>query len=186
MKGYFLKTRTQFISRSMSRIFLLLFTVTTLLSSCGNKKGEGAEVAPEGMNKIDLSRYGKPFSLFVPDTIKAKLTISEQPSGALEVKVGNYFGVAINEGPGDLDLLKRDLKEDEVNRFRGFIKEEPSALLWESEVVHPEYHFFMNKKIGQTEYSFEDIKSTEAAPFTKDAVIRMYDACKNTHPIQKS
>jgi hypothetical protein len=163
-------------------LFALLFSSTVFVSSCNTKKSEEGATVPEGMHVLNLRSYGKPFSIFVPDTVKSRLLITEQTTGALEVRVGKQFGISINEQLSDFDLLKKDLKEDEVTKFKSFIKEEDSALMWESEVVQPEYHFMVNKKIRNTEYSFEDIKSTEADPFSKDAIERMFDASKNVQP----
>ena len=75
--------------------------------SCGGKKAEQEPiVAPEGMNVLDLSKYGKPFAIFVPDTTAAKLQITEQSSGALDIKVGTNFAITINEQAADIELKK--------------------------------------------------------------------------------
>jgi hypothetical protein len=154
------------------------------LSFCTGGKKDGV-AAPEGMQVYDLSRYGKPFSIFVPDTTKTKIEVTEQSTGALEIKAGPNFAIAINEQFGDLNQIRSDLKGDEVNKLKQLLVDEAEALVWESEVVQPEFHFFVNKKFNNAEYSFEDIKSTEAEPFRRDAIERMYDACKNTQAIQK-
>lgn len=160
---------TTFISVVVSSVLFI--------TSCSNS---GQEIkAPEGMHVLNLSRYGKPFSIFVPDTTKIHLVITEQSSGALEITAGNNFGVSINEQHADLDLLRSDLKADDVNKLKSMIVDEPEAIMWESEIVQPEFHFFINKKINNANYSFEDIKSTEAEPFKKEATQRMFDACKN-------
>jgi hypothetical protein len=57
--------------------------------------------------------------------------------------------------------------------------------LWESAITDPEYHFVLNQKIGGSEYSFEDIRDTEANPFGKDAIQHMFDSCKNIKGAKK-
>ena len=158
-------------------IFLVVVSSVLFIASCSNS---GQEIkAPEGMQVLNLSRYGKPFSIFVPDTTKIHLVITEQSSGALEISAGNNYGISINEQHADLGLLRSDLKADDVNKLKSMIVDEPEAIMWESEIVQPEFHFFINKKINNADYSFEDIKSTEAEPFKKEATQRMFDACKN-------
>lgn len=153
-----------------------------LILSCGEKKQEGI-VAPQGMHTLDLSRFGKPFAIFVPDTVAAKLSITEQSSGSLDIKVGKNFAISINEQPADIELRKTDIKDDEVNKLKSFVVEEPAAILWESawegSTSEPQFHFLMNKKIGNSEYSFEDIKDPEANPFGKEAIQKMFESCKN-------
>jgi hypothetical protein len=154
-----------------------------LFSECGHK--ENSQTPPAGMHALDLSRFGKPFVIFVPDTVKNQFEVIEQSSGALEIRSGKAFGISINEQAADLDLLKKDLKDDEVNKLKSFIKDEPNSLMWESEVVQPEFHFFINKKVGDRDFSFEDIKSTDLEPFGKAAVETMFESSKNIQPLQK-
>ena len=166
-----------------------LLSVALLAStiiSCGGKKNEQeAIVAPQGMNVLDLSKYGKPFAIFVPDTVAAKLTVTEQSSGALDIKVGGNFAITINEQAADIELKKKDIKEDEVLKFKNYVVEEPNAIFWESEIVKPEFHFVVNQKIGTTDYSFEDIKSTDTEPFDKGTIQKMFDSAKNIKEIKK-
>jgi hypothetical protein len=168
---------------------ICLFSAALLigsLNSCGDKKkDQEAIVAPQGMHVLDLSKYGKPFVIFVPDTVAAKLEVVQQTYGALDIKVGKTFGISINEQPADIELKKKDIKEDEVNKFKSFVTEEPNAIFWESEITQPEYHFIINQKVGNAEYSIEDIKNTESEPFGKDAVQKMFDSAKNIKEIKK-
>ncbi|MBS1652468.1 MAG: hypothetical protein JSU07_10695 [Bacteroidetes bacterium] len=149
-----------------------------LLISCGDKKQNAEIKAPEGMNVLDLNKYGKHFVLYIPDTSKAKLTISEQSSGALDIKVGTNFAVTINEQAADINAKKAEIKDDEVNKFKSFVTDEPNGILWESEITKPEFHFLYNLKAGAVEYSIEDIRSTDAEPFGKETIQKMYESAK--------
>lgn len=164
--------------------FVLALIIGAGAFSCGEKKSESI-VAPEGMHIVDLSRYGKPFAIFVPDTVASKLTITEQSSGALEIQVGKTFGISINEQSADLELRKADIKGDEVNKLKSFIKEEPTAIMWESAITDPECHFIINQKIGNSEYSFEDLMNTDGNNYSKEAIQKMFDSCKNIKEISK-
>ncbi|MDI1355458.1 MAG: hypothetical protein PSX36_11090 [bacterium] len=170
--------------KQSSILSLTCLALILLVTSCGSKQHEGSLVAPAGMNILDLTKYGKPFALFVPDTSKVRLSITETTSGALEVRVGENFGISINEQATDLALVKSDLKGDDVNKLKNLIIDEASALLWESEIVQPEFHFFVNQKIENSEYSIEDIKNPEAKPFSKEEVQRMFDCAKNLKSIK--
>ncbi len=171
----------------MKKIINLLSAAIIVSSviSCGGKKKEEAIAAPQGMNVLDLTRFGKPFAIFVPDTVAAKLVITQQSYGALDIKVGNNFAISINEQSADLEMKKKEIKEEEVNKLKSFIVEEPTAIFWESEITKPEFHFIINQKIGNTDYSFEEVKSTDAEPFGKDAIQKMFDSAKNIKEIKK-
>ncbi len=170
----------------MKKIFQLFFAFACLAGtiSCGGGKKEEAIVAPEGMNVLDLSKYGKPFAIFVPDTTHSRLIITEQSYGALDIQVGKNFAISINEQPADIELRKKDVKEDEVNKLKSFITEEVNAIMWESEITQPEFHFLLNQKIGNSDYSFEEIKNSENL-FGKEAIQKMFDSCKNIKETKK-
>lgn len=175
-----------------SRSNLIGKTLITLavfsIFSCGDKKTGGGIVAPQGMHILDLSRYGKPFAIFVPDTTAAKLLITEQSTGALDIKVGKNFAISINEQPADIELKKTDIKDDEVNKFKSYVVEEPNAIFWESAWEgsgnDPQFHFVLNQKIAGGEYSFEDIKDPEANPFGKEAVQKMFESSKTIKEVK--
>lgn len=156
------------------------------IQSCGEKKKEETKVeAPAGMVVLDLSKYGKPFTIFVPDSTTAKMEIMEQTWGALEIKIGKDFMISITEDPGDLELRKSDIKGDEINRFKSFIVDEPTSIMWESEITKPEFHFYCIQKLGNSTYVFEDIKTTDGEPFSKEAVQKMLDAAKSMKEVKK-
>jgi hypothetical protein len=174
----------------MNMIIMLAAAFTFSLQGCGEKKE--APKAPEGMHTLDLSRYGKPFSIFVPDTIKLKMQITEQSSGALDIKVGSNFAISINEQAADIELRKTDIKDDEVYKLKSFVVDEPTGIIWESAIPDPEgkdrpgeFHFLMNQKVGASDYSFEDIRDPQVNPFGKEAIQKMYDQCKNIVPAEK-
>lgn len=164
-------------------ITLISSALLVTLISCGGKKQEEIK-APEGMHTLNLTRYGKPFAIFVPDTIANKMEITEESNGALNIKVGKNFALCINEQAADLTLAKNDIKDDEVNKFKSYIAEEPDAIFWESAIVQPEYHFSVNKKIGSSDYNFSDIRDTEANVLGKDAVQKMFESAKNVKEIK--
>lgn len=163
--------------KKLISLFAIIASVT--FSSCGEKEKAQTVEAPPGMVALDLSGKGKPFSIFVPDTTAAKLTITEQSWGALEVRVGKSFQISITEDPGDIELKKSDVKSNDVNIFKSFLVEEPLTIMWESTITKPEYHFYTIQKVDKNTYVFEDIIPTEGEPLSKEAVQKMLDSAKN-------
>jgi hypothetical protein len=156
------------------------------ISSCGDKKAaQEPIVAPAGMNVLDLSKYGKSFAIFVPDTIQNKLSVVEQSYGALEIMAGSKFAISISEQPEDIEAKKKEIKEDEVNKVKSFMVEEPAAIMWESAITESEYHFIINVKVGNAEYHINDMASPEAKPYDKESVQKMYESAKNIKEIKK-
>jgi hypothetical protein len=165
----------------MKKIFTLLsaLMLSIALTSCGNKKTENTTEAPAGMVALDLSRFGMQFSVFVPDTTAAKLEVVEQSWGAVEIKVGKNFHLSVAENPGDIELIKSDIKSNDVNVFKSFVLEEPLSILWESAITQPEFHFYSIQKIGENTFVFQDVVATDGTPFSKEAVQKMLDSAKN-------
>ncbi|GIV29148.1 MAG: hypothetical protein KatS3mg028_0214 [Bacteroidia bacterium] len=105
----------------MKKILLLVSVVAFSMSivSCGGKKEEEIK-APEGMRIVDLSKYGKPVTIFAPDSTVGILVITEQPGGILQVKVGKQFDILIKEGEEDIAFKKADLGNDDVYKIKQF------------------------------------------------------------------
>jgi len=138
------------------------------------------------MVALDLSKFGKQFSIFVPDTTITKLEVIEQSWGALEIKVGKGFHLSITEDPGDIELRKSDIKSNDVNIFKSYVIEEALTIMWESAITKPEFHFYTIKKIGNNTYVFEDVVPADGEPLSKDAIQKMYDSAKNIIEKQKA
>ncbi|MES2761828.1 MAG: hypothetical protein V4677_06465 [Bacteroidota bacterium] len=171
----------------MKKLVTLLsaFTLSLAIISCGGKESKENIEAPAGMVALDLSKFGKQFSVFVPDTTAAKLEIVEQSWGALEIKVGKGFHMSISEDPGDIELQKSDIKSNDVNIFKSFVIEEPLTIMWESEITKPEYHFYSIQKVGNNTYVFQDVVSADGEPFGKEAIQKMVDSAKKIIEKQK-
>jgi hypothetical protein len=157
---------------------LSVITLSIIFPSCGNKDTKESIQAPAGMVALDLTKYGKQFSIFVPDTTAAKLEIIEQSWGALEVKVGKNFRISITEDPGDIELRKSDIKSNDVNIFKSYVVEEPLTIMWESEITKPEYHFYSIQKAAGNTYVFEDVVAADGEPLSKEAVQKMLESSK--------
>jgi len=173
----------------LSKKIVLVLPVLLLLlvvASCSVDEKQQNIQAPAGMVILDLSKFGKQFSIFIPDTISSKLELVEQSWGALEIKVGKEFHISITEDPGDIELRKSDIKSNDVNVFKSYLTEEPLCIMWESQIINPEYHFYTIKKAGESTYVFEDVVPLDGNPLSKEAVQKMAFSAKNIIENQKS
>jgi hypothetical protein len=159
----------------MKKLLLLLAAPSILfLASCGGKKEDTTASMP-GMMEVDLKINGNTLSIMVPDSTKGKMEMTEQSWGATEIKVGSDFQISIEEGEGDVALTKSDIAGNDVNKFKRFIKDEPTLVFWESEITAPECHFYTIVKPGTVSYVVQDIKGDM---FGEKAVQTMVDAAK--------
>ena len=140
----------------MKKIFLLL-TATGLiaLAGCSGKK-ESTKIP--GMMELDLSSHGLPIMISVPDSARNKFEIVTQSWGATEIKVGKDFQISISEGDGDITLAKSDVAGNDVNKFKRYVIDEPTTILYESEITEPEFHLYSVVKLEKASYVVEDIK----------------------------
>ena len=128
------------------------------------------------MTETDLTPYGMPISIMIPDSTKGKAEITEQSWGAVEIKVGKSFQVSISEGEGDVSLMKSDIAGNDINKFKRYVKDEPALLFYESEITQPEFHFYTVVKSENTSYTVEDIKGEI---FSEKDVERMIESAKS-------
>lgn len=159
----------------MKKVFLLLVAPALLfVASCGGSKKEETAALP-GMIEVDIKINGNALSIMVPDSTRGKMEIVEQSWGATEIKVGKEFQISISEGEGDIALMKSDIAGNDVNKFKRFIKDEPTLLFWESEITEPEFHFYSISKVGTLSYLIENIKEEH---FSEKGTQTMIDAAK--------
>jgi hypothetical protein len=160
----------------MKKIFLLLATPAVLfLAGCGDSKTEEIATSMPGMMEVELKINGNALSIMVPDSTKGKMEIVEQSWGATEIQVGKDFQISIEEGEGDVALMKSDIAGNDVNKFKRFVKDEPTLLFWESEITTPEFHFYSIVKPGTVSYIVKDIAGEM---FGEKAVEMMVESAK--------
>ncbi len=158
----------------MKKIVLVLaVTSAVFYISCGGSKKEETAAAIPGMTETELVINGNHYSMMIPDSTKGRLEITEQSWGATEIKVGKEFQLSISEGEGDIALTKSDIAGNDVNKFKRYVKDEPTLLFWESEITQPESHFYMVQKAGTASFVVEDIKGEM---YSEKAVQIMIDA----------
>jgi hypothetical protein len=112
---------------------LLLFGIIAMAvfyASCGDTKKEEV-VIPPGMKQVDITIAGNTLTILAPDSTTGPLQVINQPNGSTEITVGNNFQISIEEGEGDIALLKSDIESDDVYKLQKYLKDEPNSLFWE-------------------------------------------------------
>ena len=165
----------------MKKLFLFAGCISILsLASCGNGKKENDTNAdvPSGMVVADLSAQGLAALMNVPDSTTGHLEIISNAQGGVDVKVGKNFQMTIIEGPGNIELKKKDITSDEVRKFVKYIVEDPNAIVWEWQMEggEPEYHFYTIIKSGNKSYEVYDVMGEI---FSEKAATQMLDAAKS-------
>jgi hypothetical protein len=160
----------------MKKVILLLAAPAILFfAGCGDTKTDETTASLPGMMETTITVNGNQLSIMVPDSTKGKLEVVEQSWGATEIKVGKEFQISVTEGEGDIPLTKSDIAGNDVNKFKRFVKDEPTLVFWESEITGPEYHFYAVVKAGTASYVVEDIKGEI---FSEKGVQTMIEAAK--------
>lgn len=166
------------------KILHILFLISgLLLFSCGDDKTTsnndqtGDSLLPHHMI-VDLSPYGFLATIQIPDTTIGLPELNETNWGALEIRVGRNYGISIQSGEGNMELLKKDLKEDLVFTNE-IIAETPNSIIYKKTIkntdIKPLYHFFYFDTIDG--YIVE-IKSLELEEYTLKDVEKMLESAK--------
>jgi hypothetical protein len=167
------------ITSTLSLIIFLVFT------SCNNS-AEKIEVlvAPAGMQYTDISSSGMNLNILVPDSNLGVLDTIQTSFGSYHVKRGKDFQISITEDGGTTASKKEDNKNADLLQVKQYIIDEPNTLMWESGIADiSEFHFFHSAKIGDRTFVFENLKDET---FSREAIQKMLDACKNARAIEKS
>lgn len=163
----------------MKKVLILLAAPVIIgFASCGGSKAEEEVILP-GMMKTELIVAGDTLTMIIPDSTKGKVEIVEQPWGATEIKVGSAFQISIEQGEGDVTLVKSDIAGDEVFKLQRYITDEPTLVFWESKIgdmPNSNFHFYAISKVNKASYVIKDIESGDA--YSEVAVKTMVDAAK--------
>jgi hypothetical protein len=164
---------------SLSIIFLFA------LSSCSNSENKTeALVAPAGMQYVDISASGMNLNILVPDSNLGALDTIQTSFGSYHIKRGKDFQISITEDGGTTASKKEDNKNADLLQVKQYLIDEPNTLMWECGIADiSEFHFFHISKIGNRTFVFENLKDES---FSKEAIQKMLDACKNAKAIEKS
>ena len=174
----------KFNMKQLAILFSLLSVL--ILSSCGGEttndnptENTDETVQLKGFEELNLTEYGFNLTVMVPEAETngdPEVVMTER--GALEILVGNDFGIEIMYGEGDLALLKMDLEEDLVFKSE-IIKEEENALIYKQDIpdsgVKTQNHFFYKAVVGNDVYEVRDVMEGE---YGEGMIEKMLEAAK--------
>lgn len=153
----------------MKRIafILALISMTAFISCGGDNSADNtdeqadAPVELKGFEELDLTEWGFNLTVMVPQAEThgdPEVVLTER--GALEIAVGQDFGIEIMFGEGDIALLKTDLQEDLVFKSE-IVKEEENGIIYKQDIpdsgVKTQNHFFYKAVVGTEVYEVRDI-----------------------------
>lgn len=154
------------------------------LSACGDGKADAAKAQAAADSAaaalhtvINLVAYDMPLLLTPPDK---QLTNGSDPVvqwkeeiGRLEITIGDHFGLAITEEPGDLARLKADLDRDLLQK-NTVVKETPDLLVFRSEFPDDPglvfLHFYRVITAGNRTFIVQDLDGSQ---FNEQDIDRM-------------
>ena len=126
-----------------------------------NQQEEVKTTTLKGYETLDLNQWGFQMAIMIPNAEEhgeAEVTLTER--GALEIIVGQSFGIEIMYGEGDIELLKMDLKDDLVF-VSEIVKEDENSLIYKQDIpdsgVKTQNHFFYRAQIGTDIYEVRDL-----------------------------
>ena len=154
--------------------FLFLIPAIISFTGCGTNEKSDATKVPQGMMELDLSQYGMPMTMMVPDSTIGTLVVSAQSYGDVEIRVGDYFQLKIAPG-GDLALRKSDLQADLLFKTT-LIKEDPAMIIYKSDLPDGSksfHHFYLLIN----NYEISDIGDS-GEPLSEAVVNKMVEAAK--------
>jgi len=173
------------------KYFLILCSVVSFMSCGGDKDGadgadgESTSSQLKGYTEYDLSQWGFELKMMLPNPeMNGEPDIRLTERGALEIEVGEAFGIEIMFGEGDLKLLKKDLEEDLVFSHSIF-KEEANALIYVQDIedsgVREQNHFFYRAEIGRDIYEVRDLLD---GGYGLDMIEKMLESSKTLKGVQ--
>ena len=168
----------------MKKFFLFVGCISVLaLSSCGSGKKDDTTNTniPQGMIAADLSTQGLAALVNFPDSTTGTLEIIPNAQGGADVKVGTNFQMTIIEGPGNMEMKKKDITSDEIRKFVKYVVEDANTIVWEWQMEggEPEYHFYTIVKSGNKSYEVFDVAGET---YSEKAATQMLDAAKSVRP----
>ncbi len=163
----------------MTKKLLFAFAVMAFFTTTSCNSGKESNTNVPGMSQYDLGSLGTPIIISVPDTTKTQLEVISQGSGSVMIKSGKDFQLIITPGEGDFQLKKDDLASDDVKKLKRYVTEDPTLLIWESQIsgLEPEFHFYTSVKVGNDNYVVENIKESDI--FSEAAIKKMVEAAKS-------
>jgi ABC-type proline/glycine betaine transport system ATPase subunit len=104
---------------------------------------------------------------------------SMQVYGDLTIDMGKTFNIIVSPANQTIEEIKKDISSNDVNKFKKYIIDEANSLLYETEIVSPEYHFRYFVSIGKEQMMIADGLNADGTPYT-EAEIKLMLECAQT------
>jgi hypothetical protein len=163
---------------------LLLLVIT---SACNTKKEE-KKLEP-GKMELDLTSYGIPALITVPDTANGHRLEAKrnEGTGEVEIHLGDAFAIGIQAADSselmDIKKQKELVANAEPFKLQKFLIDEPETFLYECKIdipeMEPHYHFFALVKAGKNTYALRDLLDNDSY-LNKAAIQQSKDPSKAT------
>ena len=117
-----------------------------------------AEPAPAAkLAALDLSVVGedwKGWTVMAPEGATVK-----ESFGSANITLGEGFQYDLRLDKADVAAYKKEQESNDINKLKGYVVDQPDAILYESEVMgRTEFHFYASVKSGDVEFTCEDVK----------------------------
>ncbi len=151
----------------------LTLSIMVLLAACGGSGEESddaetvmVEDTHPMMERMDLTEYGFPFSIWVPSSERTNTDPSSEFDDSfmhLKIVAGTNFQMIIRQEPAMLDRLKMTLEND-ILRTHEYLTDEPQLLVYKSTYPDEELssvHFYYAFEVNGEPYVAEDVKEVD-------------------------
>lgn len=174
----------------MYKKILFFSTVLAILSLGACKQDKPVEAETEaplapGMIRLNLLSYGIPATIDIPDTSERFHIIEQLPSGDLHIQVQKWFNISVNVSGMDMDRKKKDIAGDDVDKFQSWVSQDSVSILYKTQTVNDEYHYYaIIKKDGKTFYSEDHFQGADGnvTYFSEPQIQAMLNAAKTLTP----
>jgi len=160
--------------------YLVIVTLLSLIA-CNNEATDVEKKQDDlkGYEELSLSEWGYDLSIMIPNTeIHGTPKVELTEGGAVKIIVGSNYGVQIEFGEGDIELLKEDLADNLVYTSE-IILADSVSLIYKQDIpnsgVKTQHHFFYKANIDSFVYEITDIKEEE---YKEGMIIQMLKAVK--------
>lgn len=144
-----------------------------------NDENAATETEAVSGSETDLTEYGMPFSITVPDGGNSQTEIMANDWGGIEIVKGESYMVSIAFGEGDVDLLKFDLEEDLVYKST-ILDEGENFMLYKREIpesgMEAEHHFMFVFDAGEDAVEITNMKDVI---YSEEAARAMLNSAKS-------
>ncbi len=159
-------------------------------NSCTTDKPVDTDVevplAP-GMIRMNLLSYGIPATIDIPDTTERPHVIESLPSGDLHISVQKWFNISLNVSGMNMDRKKKDIAGNDVDKFQSWVAEDSVSIIYKTQMVNEEFHFYAIIKKGERTFYAEDhFQGTDGTVtnFSEPQIQSMLNAAKTLTPVK--